>query len=296
MRFATITTKMNSSVTPHPPRTVQPWAFKNLPPFRPVAVKLMLLTAQDDIPLGKLRQVLRTDVAFSAEVLRLANSALTDSRFEVRSVGHAVEMLGLERLKALSITIAMRDFLSSSKSQEAMQLGWRYNLATAVICEWLARFLPLDPDTCYTAGLIHDIGRLAILHAFPEEYMNMLSVIEDYGFDLLRCEKDLFDIDHCEAGRWIMDHWGFPAELRDVAEFHHRQPAEGTPQLVALVYIAWQMADMLGFSPLGTRSAATIEEITATLPEEARQRIFASLDELTTLVGLRLKDSEAVPV
>ena len=194
-------------------RIAQPWAFKNLPPFRQVALKLMQLTAQENVPLGKVHQVLRTDIAFSTEVLRLANSALIGSRIEVRSVAHAVDMLGLERIKALSMTIAMRDFVSAPKNQEAMELGWRYNLATAVICEWLAPFLALDPDACYTAGLIHDIGRLAILRAFPDEYMSMAPAIEDYQFDLLRCEKQLFDIDHCEAGRWLMDRWGFPAEL-----------------------------------------------------------------------------------
>lgn len=284
----------NTRVPARMPRTAQPWALKNLPPFRPVAAKLMRLTAQDDVPITKVQQVLRTDVAFSAEVLRLANSALVGTRTEVLSVSHAVAMLGLERLKALAMTIAMRDFSSSSKNDEAMQLCWRYNLATAIICEWLARFLPLDAETCYTAGLIHDIGRLAILRSFPDEYMQMLSVIEEHGFDLLRCEKDLFDIDHCEAGAWLLVRWEFPAELRYVAEFHHEEPDQATPELVKAVYISWQIADMLGFSPLGTRSAATIEEITVTLPETARQGIFSKLDELTELVSQKLKACESV--
>jgi len=286
---------MESQAPPLSPRIFQPWALKNLPPFRPVAVRLVKLTAQDDVSIAKVQQVLRTDVAFSAEVLRLANSAMAGSRHEVRSVAHAVAMVGLERLKALSMTIALRDFLSSSKSNKSMELCWRYNLATAVICEWLAPIVHLDPDSCYTAGLIHDIGRLAILRAFPDEYFHMLSVIEDYGFDLLQCEQDLFDINHCQAGRWLMERWDFPADLKDVAELHHQTPSDGTPALVTVVYIAWQIADMLGFSPLAVRSHANIEEITATLPETARQAIFAKLDHLTDLVMLKLKAGEPVP-
>src|SRR6266568_314824 len=114
-------------------RTAQPWALKNLPPFRPVAVKLLRLTAQDDVPLDRIQAILRTDVAFSAEVLRLANSALIGSRHEVRSVAHAVGMLGLARLKGLSMTVALRDFLSSATNNISMQLFWKYNLATAVV-------------------------------------------------------------------------------------------------------------------------------------------------------------------
>ena len=105
-------------MTISPPRATQPWALKNLPPFRPVAVKLLRLTSREDIPLSSIQTVLRTDVAFSAEVLRLANSALIGSRSQVSSVAHAVGLLGLERLKALSMTIAMRDFLSSTQGRQ----------------------------------------------------------------------------------------------------------------------------------------------------------------------------------
>jgi HD-like signal output (HDOD) protein len=285
-----------NQMTSRLPRIAQPWALKNLPPFRPVAVKLVRLTSQDDIPLEKVQRVLRTDVAFTSEVLRLANSALIGARHGVSSVSHAVGLLGLERLKALAMTIAMRDFLSPSKSSTTMQACWKYNLATAVISEWLARFTELHPDACYTAGLIHDVGRLAILRAFPEEYERMLSVIQDYGFDLLRCEHDLFDIDHCEAGRYLTGRWEFPVELQDVAARHHEQPEPETPALITVVHIAWQIADMLGYSPFDIRSAATIEEITATLPEEARQKIFAGLDGLGELVSERLNESESVQV
>ena len=176
--------------------------------------------AQEDVPLNKVQQVLRTGVAFTAEVLRLANPALIGSRTGVSSVEHAVGLLGLERLKALSMTIAMRDFALTPKSCSTMQACWKYNLATALTWEWLAPRLALQSDACYTAGLLHDIGRLAILRAFPEEYERMLSVIQDYGFDLLLCEKDLFDIDHCAAGRWLLERWDFPNELREVVELH----------------------------------------------------------------------------
>ena len=287
---------MSETATRRLPRIAQPWALKNLPPFRPIALKLARLAVQDDVPIGIVQKVLRTDAAFSAEVLRLANSALLGTRHEVSSVSHAVNMLGLDRLKALAMTVALRDILCIPKSNDAMQLCWKYNLATAIVSEWLAPFLAIAPDTGYTAGLIHDIGRLAILSVFPEEYGRLMSVIQDYGFDLLRCETDLFDIDHCEAGAWLLERWDFPNDLRDVAALHHGEPGPDTPPLVTVVYIAWQIADMLGFSPMGTRSAASIEEITATLPEAARRRIFSGLDGLAEAVSVKLNASESVQV
>ena len=286
--------RMSSILTPSLPRIGQPWALKDLPPFRPVALKLVRLTGNSNAPIAEVQRVLRTDLAFSAEVLRFANSALIGSRTEVRSVAHAVEFLGLEQLKALSMTVALRDFLLTAKADSFLQHCWRYNLATAIICEWLARFLPVEREASYTAGLIHDIGRLALLRGFPYEYECAVECIADYQFDVLRAEKAVFDIDHCEAGRWLMDEWGFPVELKDVVALHHGTPDSQTAPLVTVVHIGWQIADMLGFSPLATRSADTIEEITSTLPAATRERIFSELDGLPELVSQKISAAESV--
>jgi HD-like signal output (HDOD) protein len=204
-------------------------------------------------------------------------------------VARAVEILGLERIKALAMTIALRDLLPTVGAGEFHAQCWRYNLATATICERLASFLALAPEACYNAGLVHDLGRLALLRSFPREYERALASIEDHQFDLLRSEKSVFEIDHCEAGQWLMQHWEFPPELQEVASLHHCEPTPETPALVTVVYVAWQMADMLGLSPMATRSAATIEEITSTLPAQARERIYTGLERLPGLVRAKLK-------
>src|SRR5579863_3235540 len=142
-----------------------PWALKDLPPYRPVARKLMMLTAKADVPLDDVQRVLRADAAFTADVLRLANSPLIGMRAQIKSVLQAVMMLGLERIKALSTTLALRTFLTGGVPDEALQACWRHNLATAILCDRLARILHQDSDVCYTAGLLHDIGRLALLRA-----------------------------------------------------------------------------------------------------------------------------------
>src|SRR5678816_1841142 len=90
----------------------QPWALNDLPPYRPVAQKLMRLAAMDDVPLSRVQETLRTDAVFSGEVLRLANSPLISFRGEITSILHAVAMLGLERIKTLATTLVLRTFLT----------------------------------------------------------------------------------------------------------------------------------------------------------------------------------------
>ncbi|HTM51820.1 MAG TPA: HDOD domain-containing protein [Bryobacteraceae bacterium] len=115
-------------------------------------------------------QVLRTDAAFSAEVLKLGNSPLNACRGRISSVLQAVMMLGLERIKDLAATFSLRAFLEGGILNGTLRDCWRHNLATAILAERLARFLLLDGDICYTAGLLHDIGRLALIRARPDKY------------------------------------------------------------------------------------------------------------------------------
>jgi HD-like signal output (HDOD) protein len=257
-------------------------------------MKLTRLTKSENVTIGQIEALLRTDAAFSAEVLRFANSALVSSAAEIVTVTRAIETLGLDRIQGLAMTIALRDFLPTGAARGFLQQCWRYNLAAAILCEWLAGFLGLAPDACYTAGLVHDLGRLAILRSFPHEYEQAVATIELHGFDLLECERSVFEIDHCQAGLWLMNRWEFPETLCEVAAFHHREPTTDTPSLVTAVHIAWQIADMLGLSPMATRSAATLEEITVTLPAETRQKIFAALDSLPRMVAKKLSTAESV--
>jgi putative nucleotidyltransferase with HDIG domain len=269
-------------------RVEPPWALKDLPPYRPVARKLMLLTAKADVQLEQIQQVLRTDAVFTADVLRLANSPLIGMRAEIKSVMQAVMMLGLERIKALATTLALRTFLTRAVPAGALLGCWRHNLATAILCERLARILHMDSDTYYTAGLIHDIGRLALLCAYPEKYEQILSLAPSEDFDLLQSEKSIFEIDHCQAGKWILEQWEFPKDLREVAFLHHETPQPGASDLLRVVHAGWRMADLLGFSVLNRPACGQIEEIVSVLPGNVQQQVLAEFDGLAEDVAFKI--------
>lgn len=274
------------------PRVETPWALKDLPPYRPVARKLMLLAAKADVPLDEVQQLLRTDAAFTADVLRLANSPLIGMRSEITSVLQAVMMLGLERIKALATTLALRTFLTSGVSSGALLGCWRHNLATAVVCDSLARILHIDRDSCYTAGLLHDIGRLALLRAYPGEYERILELELKDDTELLQRERSLFEIDHCLAGKWILEQWEFPGDLREVASQHHQRPPAGASALLRVVFAGWQIADLLGFSVLNRPVATQIEEILSVFSGKAPQQILAEYDGLAEDVAFKINSIE----
>ncbi len=86
---------------------------------------------------------------------------------------------------------------------------WRHNLACAAIAEQLATAGFMDKDTAYTAGVLHDIGRLALAVIRPAEYAALLRRHKGSGASILKEEAELFGTDHCQAGR----HWLVSAQV-----------------------------------------------------------------------------------
>jgi len=269
------------------------WTVKDLPPYRPVARKLMQLTTRENVPLSDLQEVLRTDAVFAADVLRLANSPMIGMRGEITSILQAVTMPGLERIKSLATTLSLRAFLIGGDPSGALRQSWRHNLATAILCQRLARFVHLDSDTCYTAGLLHDIGRLAFLRTCRKKYELVLAQSMNNDFDLLQREKSIFGIDHCEAGASILEQWGFPQELREAVLLHHRRPQPGASGLLPVVYAGWQIADALGFAAVKNESACgDIAAITSVLPAGARRQLRDEFDGLAEEVAIKINAIE----
>lgn len=247
-----------------------PWALVNLPPFPSVAIKLVRLLSDEDADIQTVSKFIASEPVFSMEVLRLANSVLFGAAREIKSIPAAVVHLGTERVKGVAMTVGLRNYVSNTMRTEALAACWRNSLACALICEQLAAACGEDQDFGYTAGLLHDIGRLALLVKYPQPYANLLSVAEENCYQLISTERELFDIDHCEAGGWLVERLGLPEELLEVAAKHHDDPA-GPFRMVHLVRVGDIFADALGFSIVKLREPPAFEAAVAALPEHARR-------------------------
>jgi HD-like signal output (HDOD) protein len=100
----------------------------------------------------------------------------------------------------------------------------------------------------------------------------MLDVSGEYAYDVLSCEEDLFDIDHCRAGEWLVQDWQLPDEFAEAAGAHHRVPASGCTDLAALVHYACGLADACGF-PVLTSSAEDLHTVLERLPPKLAKKI-----------------------
>ena len=222
-------------------------AIRNLPPFSPIAVRVMLLLRQPDVSYREVADVLMLDAGFAAEVLRLANSAAAGCRFPTTSILQALTVLGIPRVSALTAALALSKFLKPVSKLPALRCCWRHNLACAIASSRLADRYNLDPDFAYTFGLLHDIGRMGMLVAVPREYPMVIHRSGETSRCLIDLEFGTFGFDHREVGGWLTEQWNLPAEVAEVSLHHGPGAAPSTP-LTKVVHEACLLANRIGFT------------------------------------------------
>jgi HD-like signal output (HDOD) protein len=162
-------------------------------------------------------------------------------------------------------------------------------VACALLTEELAWTCMEQQDLAYTAGLLHDIGRLALLVARPEEYAGLLKAANDESIDVLDRERELFGMDHCEAGRQLAELWHLPKEFHVIAGRHHDAPTSSEVDLLFLVHLGCRFADTLGYAVVKSERTWTVEQIRAALPEAAQSRFHVDIDQMKASLEAELE-------
>ena len=249
-----------------PARPQAPWALRLLPPFPAIAHRILALASQEDASPQEVGGLIRLDPSFSAELLRFANSALFGVRREVTSLTQAVSMLGMDRVKSMATFVALNNMVRTSVRAVALRKVWVHSVITALIAEEAARVCRLDREVAYTTGLLHNLGTLGLMSAYPDEYSRLLEVSNNFGFDLLQTERELFEIDHCAAGAYLALDWNFPDQLAAAILTHHDDPVAHQLSLDNLIKISWRMTDALGYAAFSPAKNWEFDDLAAHLP------------------------------
>lgn len=219
-----------------PPVPSRPAALQSLgamPPLSAVAIQIQRLT-QADVDMRTVANAISVDPGLSADVLRLANSALFGARHTVPGVLHAIVMLGLDRVKTLVFTAAFMRYANPSRSEGATKRSWRHSVACALIADELSSRTHLDRDAAYTAGILHDIGRMAMLRLWLAPYSALLDSAVPGSAEILDEERGAFGLDHTEAGDYLLRRWQLPSSLTAAAKHHHDTPPQASRRPLAL--------------------------------------------------------------
>lgn len=226
--------------------------FDALPPFSPILARLLPMLSDESLNCRTLGEMISVDPSLTAQVLRLANSAMFGRRGEVRSLLAGLTLLGIDRVYSLVLTSGLKRIAARAARWPASHRCWRHSLATALLAADLTLDHHGDMAEDYTAGLLHDLGRFILLISNPQEYSALLDQAAREGEDSRELESRVFGLSHEEAGAEAMRRYGFPESLQVIGGYHHR-PQAAPPRerhRVELIGCCSRTASMCGYSVL----------------------------------------------
>ena len=225
---------------------------QKLPAMPAVAIEVLQSMAGADIDIGTLARHISQDQVITARVLRVANSPFYGLQSRIGSIHDAIVVVGLSAIRSLVLAASVMSGLPAGRGPGFSQKRfWRHVLGTAVAAQALASPLKRPPEVLFLAGLLHDIGRLAMMVLYPEHFTTVLAAAAAQDCRLEDAERSHFGFDHSEVSAALAQRWNFPADIIDALAWHHR-PALGMPGgLAGIIHYADGIAHALDLDQNG---------------------------------------------
>ena len=246
-----------------------PASIQRIAPFPQLALEFLnrvpTIVSDED----KLRALLEPETRLVAEVARVASGG-APARTQGFNLDALLEVLGPAKLAEVALTILVRDYMRGTFELSAGLQYWRYTLACAFCCAEVAPPNPPKRLAAYAAGLLHDIGRLALVASYPDRYANLLALIDrmfeaDQPFDVSKQEALLFGLDRFATGGWLAAAWDLPAWLRPIVGKFEKAPVD-KENLIEIVRAGTRIANSLGFGYLKGAPRMDVRKILSGLP------------------------------
>lgn len=235
----------------HPPRLRAPSPARryldgvtSLPPAPMLLTKLLELFRDPDHDLDQLVQIIGYEPSLTAQLLRTCNSAYFAGEQPTRDIFDAVTKIGLYQVYCLVVAIygaKANSMPGADKGVDVKEL-WRHSVAVAVSASVAADDTGRNKAEAFTAGLLHDIGKLVLASTERHAYATLIERAKAEGMLLSVLERRAFAIDHAQLGGELLRRWGLPSDIVAAVRFHHEiESAPPFEQLTAAV----QVGDMI---------------------------------------------------
>ena len=219
--------------------------IRNLPTPPIVFHQIQKVINDPGVSAVKVASILAEDPAMSAKVLRMTNSAFYGLAKEIESVKQAVVIIGFEAIKNLVLSASVLDmFKGKNLDEEYQEWYWRHSLSSAFCCRLLARKVKsrgfVDPDAAFSAGLLHDVGKMVVCCYLPEEYAKLKEERKtDHDSSDQAIEERVLGFNHAQVGGFLGTQWKIPHKLVEAITYHHNpQDCQEDDPTAYLVYLA----------------------------------------------------------
>ncbi|MFW8601704.1 HDOD domain-containing protein [Desulfobacterota bacterium M19] len=221
---------------------------KNLPTLPGIVTKLTRMADDPDTTTEQMGRVISKDHILAAKLLKLVNSAFYGFPQRISSLSSAIILLGFNVVKSLIISASIFEVMED----QDVEL-WEHSLGCAVASGVIARRLEIsEPEEISTAGLIHDLGKVAVKMEFSKEYRAVNQLMAERGIAMREAEMEIMGINHAEVGGWLAKNWNLPIRLVEPISCHHTpEQAVNEPISSAVVHFADILIRGMGYGHAG---------------------------------------------
>jgi len=238
-------------------------------PSLPVVVQKIFASINDPkVGAKQLAEIIAADQTLTTKVLKLVNSSFFGLRGKVQNIHNAVTMLGFSTLRQLCLGVSICNSFKNIDTSIGFtgESFWAHSISTAILANKLAKeSSDIDPDICYTVGLIHDIGKILLLEYHKEPYIEALKMAKNDGIPLCEAEMSILEVNHAQVANWLFRKWKLPHDTRRPAKNHHSIDTDyitivSEDALTGIVYFANELSHHYEIGKSGNPATCLEEE------------------------------------
>ena len=267
-----------------------------LPAMPQILLKLLELCQTDEAGMSELAMLVSKDPGMTGKILSIANSSAYHRSNRKVDLEHALMTLGVDMIKTLVISESVFQVFNnfSHSGSTDLRAFWKHSLSSAVLAREITQLMKYPHvEEAYLAGLLHDVGRLALLSTAPREYTPSFLARDDEI--LCEMEEQTLNITHQEAGAWLIERWNLDSFLSDSVLYHHDPVSRlgNTHPLIRIVLLAHLLCDHNTESPL-VQAACALCEICGEDVSRIAAGASAQVDKAAEYLGIDLTGLEEI--
>ncbi|MFC1524092.1 HDOD domain-containing protein [Thermodesulfobacteriota bacterium] len=241
---------------------------KNYQGLQKVINSISSLPAMPATYLKAMAKIIEKEITLSAELIHWANSAIFGQMSKVESVKRALVVLGTDIVEGIILSRSITDCMPVKKQPFS---GFnrndfkRHSFSTAIMARRLVKTIepddPADVDRAFTAGLLHDIGKLLEEVYFTKEFQHCIDMARDQKVCLLSAEEEILGTTHEEIGAYLAEWWSMPSFLVNAIRWHHAPDQCSTDQdILAAVHVANVLSQKFNIGSSGNFCTIDVDE------------------------------------
>lgn len=251
--------------------------IEDLPTLPSVFSEVDRLCKDPDIGADELSKVIETDPSITLKLLNLANSAFFGFSRRIKTVHEAISLLGNKTVKNAILNIAVYEAtkdLATSAGLDKKEF-WVHAAGVGSVARFLCKKLSIDRDEAFTAGIVHDTGKIILDSLYADFYKDVLKRVAENDVSIYEAEEEVIGLTHATIGQELAESWNLGPEL-SAAIAHHHQPgrADGDEEIACLVHVGDAVARRMG---VGSGGDSKVPEI----DPEVLKKLSVSTDQLS---------------